>query len=93
MRMTERMHRRDFGHLDTEVTIDDPAFYSKPITFRYTATLVPGDDLLESVCTENEKDGVHFKPEAAVCRHRLGAPYHRPFAIRVSAIPGKPKLR
>jgi hypothetical protein len=62
MRMTERMHRRDFGHLDTQVTIDDPTFYSKPITFRYTATLVPDDDLLEAVCTENEKDGAHLKP-------------------------------
>lgn len=62
MRMTERMHRRDFGHLDTEVTIEDPAYYSKPIVFRYTATLVPDDDLLESVCTENERDGAHLKP-------------------------------
>ena len=62
MRLTERMRRRDYGHLETEVTIDDPPFYSKPITFRYTATLVPDDDLLEAVCTENEKDAVHFKP-------------------------------
>lgn len=62
MRMTERLRRRDFGHLDTHVTIDDPTFYSKPITFRYTATLVPDDDLLEFVCTENEKDVVHLKP-------------------------------
>ena len=62
MRMTERMRRRDFGHLDTQVTIDDPTFYSKPITFRYTATLVPDDDLLEAVCAENERDGVHLKP-------------------------------
>jgi hypothetical protein len=62
MRMTERMRRRDFGHLDTQVTIDDPTSYSKPITFRYTATLVPDDDLLEWVCTENEKDSVHLKP-------------------------------
>jgi hypothetical protein len=62
MRMTERMRRRDFGHLDTQVVIDDPTFYSKPITFRYSATLVPDDDLLEWVCTENEKDGGHLKP-------------------------------
>ncbi len=62
MRMTERIRRLDFGHMETQVTIDDPAYYSKPIHFRYTATLVPDDDLLEAVCTENEKDGVHFKP-------------------------------
>ncbi len=62
MRMTERLRRRDFGHLDMQVTIDDPTYYSQPITFRYSATLVPDDDLLEAVCTENEKDGVHLKP-------------------------------
>jgi hypothetical protein len=39
MRMTERLRRRDFGHLDTQVSIDGPTFYSKPITFRHTATL------------------------------------------------------
>ena len=35
--------------------------YSKPIVLRYTSTLVPDDDLLEWVCTENEKDRDHIK--------------------------------
>ncbi len=61
MRMTERWHRRDFGHLDIQVTIEDPAYYSRPIVFTYPSTLVPDDDLLEWVCTENEKDTTHIK--------------------------------
>lgn len=61
MRLRERWRRRDFGHLDIQVTIDDPAYYSKPIVFQYTSTLVPDDDLLEWVCTENEKDKGHVK--------------------------------
>jgi hypothetical protein len=61
MRMRERWRRRDFGHLEIEVTIDDAKYYSKPIVFRYTSTLVPDGDLLEWVCTENEKDGGHIK--------------------------------
>jgi hypothetical protein len=61
MRMRERWRRRDFGHLEIEVTIDDAKYYSKPIVFRYMSTLVPDDDLLEWVCTENEKDGGHIK--------------------------------
>jgi hypothetical protein len=42
--------------MDTEMTIDDGKYYSKPISFRYASTLVPDDDLLEWVCTENERD-------------------------------------
>ena len=61
MRLRERWRRRDFGHLDVEMTIEDPQYYSQPITFRYTSTLVPDDDLLEWVCTENEKDRDHIK--------------------------------
>ena len=61
MRLVERWRRRDFGHLETEMTIEDSKYYSKPITFRYISTLVPDDDLLEWVCTENEKDTGHIK--------------------------------
>ena len=29
LRMTERYRRRDFGHMDLQVTIDDPLAYAK----------------------------------------------------------------
>jgi hypothetical protein len=61
MRLRERWRRRDYGRLDIQMTIEDPRYYSKPITFQYTSTLVPDDDLLEWVCTENEKDREHIK--------------------------------
>jgi hypothetical protein len=61
MRLVERWRRPDFGHLEIQVTIEDATYYSKPIAFRYTSTLVPDDDLLEWVCTENEKDKGHIK--------------------------------
>jgi hypothetical protein len=61
MRLRERWRRRDFGHLDIQMTIEDPPYYSRPIALQYAATLVPDDDLLEWVCTENEKDGGHLK--------------------------------
>jgi len=59
MRLTERFHRRDFGHMDVEVTIDDPKTYSKPFSFKFTKLLLPDTDLLESYC-ENEKDAAHL---------------------------------
>jgi hypothetical protein len=60
MRLTERFHRRDFGHLDVEVTVDDPKTYSKPFTFKFTQRLLPDTDLLESFC-ENEKDAPRLR--------------------------------
>ena len=59
-RITERIRRRDFGHLDVDVTIDDPRTYTKPFSIRYTQTLVPDTDILEYICTENEKDRAHL---------------------------------
>src|SRR5258706_6104904 len=32
LRMTERYHRRDVGHLDVQVTLDDPKAYTRPWT-------------------------------------------------------------
>jgi hypothetical protein len=61
MRLRERWRRPDFGHLEIQMTIEDPTYYSKPISFQYRGTLIPDDDLLEWVCTENEKDGGHIK--------------------------------
>ena len=60
MRLTERFHRRDFGHMDVEVTIDDPKTYSKPFSFKFTKRLMPDTDLLESYC-ENEKDAPRLR--------------------------------
>ena len=60
MRVTERYHRRDFGHMDVQITIDDPQNYTRPFTYKFTDKLLPDTDLIESFCTENEKDTVHM---------------------------------
>ena len=61
MHVTERFHRRDFGHVDLEITFDDPKYYTRPFGFKTTLTLIPDSDLLEYVCTENEKDNARFR--------------------------------
>jgi len=58
LRIVERYHRRDFGHLDTEVTLDDPKMYTKPFTIKFTYNLLADSDIFENIC-ENEKDRVH----------------------------------
>lgn len=53
LRITERYHRRDFGHLDLEVTIDDPKTFTRPFSLKITKMLMPDTDLLESVCEDD----------------------------------------
>jgi hypothetical protein len=50
LRITERYRRRDFGHMDLEITIDDPKAFTRPFSLRADKTLDPDTDLLESVC-------------------------------------------
>jgi hypothetical protein len=60
LRIQERFHRRDFGHMDVSITIDDPKMYTKPFTIKVTEVLIPDSDILETVCIENEKDRSHL---------------------------------
>jgi len=60
MHLTERMSRRDFGHMDVSITIDDPKAYTKPWTAQLHPVLVPDTDLIEFICIENEKDLGHL---------------------------------
>jgi hypothetical protein len=60
VRLTESFRRRDFGHLDLQITVDDPKTYTKPYTIHVTNLLVPDTELIESFCSENEKDLAHF---------------------------------
>ena len=60
LRLTETFRRRDFGHMDVQITIDDPKTYTKSVTILVKHRLVPDTELLESFCNENEKDLIHF---------------------------------
>ena len=60
LRLTETFRRRDFGHLEAQITVDDPRTYTKPVTIRVNYRLLPDTELLESFCAEDEKDAVHL---------------------------------
>jgi hypothetical protein len=55
LHVTERFRRRDFGHMDIQITIDDPKAYTRPWTVTLPVTLQVGTELLEFVC-ENNRD-------------------------------------
>ncbi len=54
----ERFRRRDFGHMDVEITIDDPQAYTKPWSFPLQFEFLADTEIIEDVC-ENEKDAAH----------------------------------
>ncbi|MBM3818967.1 MAG: hypothetical protein FJW14_08125 [Acidimicrobiia bacterium] len=56
LRLTERYRRRDFGHVDMEMTIDDPKMYTKPWTIAAELVFQADTELLEFICEENERD-------------------------------------
>ena len=56
LRVTTRFTRKDFGHMDIAITIDDPKAYTRPWGTALQATLIPNTDLMEFICLENEKD-------------------------------------
>ncbi len=60
LRVTEKFQRRDFGHMDIEITINDPKAYTAPWTVKLPTTLVPDTELLEYICAENNKDLEHL---------------------------------
>ena len=55
LHVVERFRRRDFGHLDVEMTFDDPKMYTRSFTIRVPHYLMADEDIFESF-PENEKD-------------------------------------
>jgi hypothetical protein len=56
LHVTTKFHRKDFGHMDLGITIDDPKAYTRPWGSTVEVTLVPDTQLMEFICLENEKD-------------------------------------
>ena len=65
LRLTERLRRRDFGHMDYEITVDDPKVFTRPFTIKRERLLSPDTQLLEDVC-ENERSRARMSGDAGV---------------------------
>jgi hypothetical protein len=61
-KMTERFRRLDYGTLQIDVTIEDPAAYTRPFTVRVNQRLFPDAELIEFICNENEKSVRYYDP-------------------------------
>ena len=60
LRATERFRRRDLGHLDVEVTFDDPGTFTKPWKTTGIADLAVNVEVEEYICNENNQDVEHL---------------------------------
>lgn len=60
LHVIERYKRIDLGHLETEVTVEDPGVLAKPYTMKRVSDLAPGEQIREFICTENNRDVEHL---------------------------------
>jgi hypothetical protein len=55
LRVSEVYRRRDFGHLQVEVTFTDPSAYAKPWGFTADLELQADTDMLEAICERSSE--------------------------------------
>jgi hypothetical protein len=55
LHVVERYRRPDLAHLVIDVMIEDPGTVTKPRTLHMTWELAPGEELIEYICSENNR--------------------------------------
>jgi hypothetical protein len=60
-KVLEQVRRPDFGHLEIQVTVDDPKAYTKPWTVMIKERLIVDTELIDEICLENEQSLKHMK--------------------------------
>jgi len=60
-KVREQIRRPDFGHLEIQVTVDDPKAYTKPWTVTLRQRIVVDTELIDEICLENEQSLKHMK--------------------------------
>ncbi len=60
LHLIERFTRTDYDTLKYEATLDDPGAYSKPWTGGWIINWMPGEELYEYVCQDNNRDVKHM---------------------------------
>ena len=60
-KVREQIRRPDFGHMEIQVTVDDPKAYTKPWTVTLKERIVVNAELIDEICLENEQSLQHMK--------------------------------
>ena len=54
-KIRERIRRPDFGHIEIEITVDDPKAYTKPWSITLRQEFASDTELIDEICAEGEK--------------------------------------
>lgn len=60
LHIIERYRRPDVGHLETEITVEDPGILAKPWTLKQVSDLAPKETVREFICEEGNTDIPHM---------------------------------
>jgi len=60
LHVIERFRRKTFGHMEIQITIDDPKAYTRPWTVTEVMHLMPDTEPIEFICNENNRDLEHL---------------------------------
>ncbi len=63
LRITERYRRADFGHMQLDVTYEDPGAFESPLHAVIEMEFVADNELLETVCSEASEGRSHWGGE------------------------------
>jgi len=86
-RVVERWTRPDYHHVHVDMTITDPKYYTRPITFsRAWVHGEPGIGLTEYACNENNLDAEHIGPGAGA----IGPDGNRGYGYESLKLPDNP---
>ncbi len=54
-KFTHKIRRPTYGHLQMDITVDDPKAYTKPWTVRIDQRIAPDQEMIEFICNENQQ--------------------------------------
>ena len=60
-KVREQIRRPDLGHLEIQVTVDDPKAYTRPWTVTIKERLIVDTELIDEICLENERSLQHMQ--------------------------------
>jgi hypothetical protein len=60
LHLVSRFRRPDLGHLEMDVTFEDPGAFAKPWILKTVSDLAQGEEVQEFICNENNQDPEHL---------------------------------
>ena len=60
LHVVERYRRPDLGHLEEEITVEDPGVLARPWVMKQVADLAANEEIREFICAENNRDLTHM---------------------------------